>query len=546
MALKALVIGAELRAKKSALEAVRVKKAELKTREAELAKAIEEVNEKTSDDDLNAISELVDELTIEKNDLDAKELELDRVIGEMEAELASEEARQDTTPPAAAVQENNEKRGEKRNMKKADFFGMSIQERDAFFARSDVKDYLAEVRTSIREKRAIANVGLTVPVVMLDLLREYVGEYSKLYKHVRVARINGDGRQVIMGTIPEGIWTDCCANLNEMSLGFNDLEMNCYRVGGYFAVCNANLEDSDVDLAAEIFKALGQAIGVALDKAILFGRNAEATLKMPLGIASRLAQTSQPEGYPVTARPWVDLHSSNIKTIASTNTGLGLFQAIIMDLTAAKSKYSRGDLVHVMSEGTYTYLMAQAMAFEASGAIVSGLAEKKMPVIGGVIETLNFIPDNVMISGYFDNYTLAERSGQKFAQSEHIRFFQDQTVMKGTARYDGAPAIAEAFVVIGFNGVTPDATAVTFAPDEANDVQSITLNTATATVAVGSTVQLFAITAPGTGTVTWTSGTVAKATVDSDGVVTGVASGSSVITASCNGKTASCTVTVTS
>ena len=47
------------------------------------------------------------------------------------------------------------------------------------------------------------------------------------------------------------------------------------------------------------------------------------------------------------------------------------------------------------------------------------------------------------------------------------------------------------------------------------------------------------------GTVEWTSGTVAKATVDSTGVVTGKASGSSTITATCDGLSASCVVTVT-
>lgn len=171
-----------------------------------------------------------------------------------------------------------------------------------------------------------------------------------------------------------------------------------------------------------------------------------------------------------------------------------------------------------------------------------------MPVIGGAIEILNFMPDYVMVSGYFDLYTLAERAGQQFASSEHVRFLQDQTVFKGTARYDGAPAIAEAFVAIGLNGTSVDATAVTFAPDEANTVQSIALNTATAavTAAAGSqhTVQLFAITAPGAGSVSWTSSSTGKATVDDNGVVTGVASGSATITATSNGKTATCAVTV--
>lgn len=59
----------------------------------------------------------------------------------------------------------------------------------------------------------------------------------------------------------------------------------------------------------------------------------------------------------------------------------------------------------------------------------------------------------------------------------------------------------------------------------------ITLNRANATVQVGKTVTLTATTIPAGKTVTWTSGTTAKATV-TNGVVTGVAAGTSVITAS--------------
>ncbi|MBR7188336.1 MAG: Ig-like domain-containing protein [Clostridia bacterium] len=118
-------------------------------------------------------------------------------------------------------------------------------------------------------------------------------------------------------------------------------------------------------------------------------------------------------------------------------------------------------------------------------------------------------------------------------------------MFKGTARYDGGPAIAEAFVVQAINGASVTVNAVTFDPDKANSVESITLNTQTASIAGTGTVQLYAYTAPGTGSVTWASGTSAKATVSSTGLVTGVTAGTSVITATCNGKTASCTVTVT-
>ncbi len=544
--MKALYLGHRLRESKNALADAKKKKIELQNRREELEKAIDAVDTDTPIERRNEIEKQVDEWDQENTENEAELSKLDKVIREMEDELAAEEAAQNTEPVAS--RQNTENRREKKRMNNAKFYGMNLQERDAFFARSDVKDYLGEIRSAIREKRAINNVGLTVPTVVLDLLRENIEGYSKLYKYVRVARISGDGRQLIMGTIPEGIWTDCCANLNELDLGFNDLEMNCFRVGGFFSICNANLEDSDVALATELFRALGQAIGVALDKAILYGRNSNNALKMPLGVATRLAQTSQPADYSATARTWYDLHSSNIHTISNANTGVGLFQALALNMISAKSKYSTSELVHVMNEKTFTFLMAEAMAFDAAGAIVSGITNKKMPVIGGNIETLNFMPDYVIISGYFDNYTLAERAGQQFAQSEHVKFFQDQTVMKGTARYDGAPAIAEAFVMIGINGTSPDISAVTFAPDEANSVQSIALNTATATVTASTgtqhSVQLFAITEPGSGTVNWTSSSTGAATVDSDGVVTGVSSGTTIITARCNRMTATCTVTV--
>lgn len=59
----------------------------------------------------------------------------------------------------------------------------------------------------------------------------------------------------------------------------------------------------------------------------------------------------------------------------------------------------------------------------------------------------------------------------------------------------------------------------------------IVLNRSNATVEIGKTINLIATTTPAGKTVTWSSGTPAKATV-SNGVVTGVADGTAVITAS--------------
>lgn len=468
MALKALLLKKKLDESRKALDALRAKDAEFEKREAELAQSIEEVTEETTVEERNALDELVSEFEGDKAAHEEEKGKLERVVGDLENELAEEEAKQNTEPPVEAVKE--ERKGEiNMNTRCKMFEKMNVQDREAFVSREDVKSYLSEVRTAIKEKRAITNVGLTIPEVMLGLLRENIEDYSKLYKHVNVRSVRGEGRMVIMGTIPEAVWTECCANLNELSIGFYDTEVDCYKVAGYFAVCNANLEDSDLNLAGELLSAIGQAVGLALDKAILYGRNGETTQKMPLGIVSRLVQTSAPSGYPATARPWADLHTSNVIALGTAQnplTGAELMKAFILAAGAAKGRYATREKVWLMNEATYTKLVAEFMTINASGAIVTGM-NGTMPIVGGAIELLNFLPDNVVIGGYFENYLLAERRGQQFATSEHVRFLQDQTVMKGTARYDGQPVIAEAFVAIGIAGTAPTAT-MTFPSDSAN------------------------------------------------------------------------------
>ena len=467
MALRALMLRKELDQLNKQLAELRAKAEGFTAREAELETAI---NEAETDEERNTVSEAVEAFENEREEVTGEIAGLEERVSGIESELEALEENQDPAPAPAADPEpkpENRERGFTIMNKRNIFRSMDVQTRDALFAREDVTNFLTQVRTAIKEKRAITGGGLLVPEVFLGLIRENIMEYSKLYKHVNLRQIGGNGTVVVMGTIPEAVWTDCCANLNELDLTFNDAEVACWRVGGYFDVCNATLEDSDIDLASELLTVLGQAIGLALDKAILFGLGT----RMPLGVFTRLAQTAAPADYPATARPWADLHTSNIKSIASSVKGIDLFRTFLTDTAAAKGKYSRGEKVWVMNETTYTALVAAAMTIDAGGAIVAGV-NGQMPVIGGVIEVLDFVPDNVIIGGYFDLYLLAERAGTRLDQSEHVHFIQDRTVFRGTARYDGLPVIAEGFVAIGINGTTPSASGITFAPDTANAEES--------------------------------------------------------------------------
>ena len=465
MALRALMKRRELDQLNKKLSDLRSQAEGFETREAEIEKAIEEAE---TDEERSAVEEEITAFENERSENENEIAGIEEKIRGIEKELDEIEAAQDTNPAVDPVpaDEPNE-RGITIMSKRNIFRSMDAQTRTALFEREDVKAFLEQVRTAITEKRAITNGGLLVPEVFLGLIRENIMEYSKLYKHVNVRQISGNGNAVVMGTIPEAVWTDCCGILNELDLTFNDAEVGCWKVGGYFDICNATLEDSEIDLASELLTVLGQSIGFALDKAILFGLGT----RMPEGVFTRLAQTQAPADYPATARPWADLHTSNIKTIASSVTGIELFRQFLIDTAAAKGKYSRGTKVWVMNETTYTAIVAAAMAIDAGGAIVAGV-NGAMPVIGGTIEVLDFVPDNVVIGGYFDLYLLAERAGTRLDQSEHVRFIQDRTVFRGTARYDGLPVIAEGFVAIGINGTTPSASGITFAPDDANAAES--------------------------------------------------------------------------
>ena len=470
MALKQLMLGKKLEALRQKLQEFETREAELQEkraglqqREETLSAAIEEVTGETSAEEKETLEEEMSkfegdtkELEQQTKDTQQEKEQIERQIAELQNELEELESRS----AAAAKQEQRKDEPKMENRK---FFNMSAQERDAFFSRQDVKEFCDRVRSLAKEKRSVTGAELLIPPVVLDILRPRVEEASKLLKHVNLRSVPGKARQTVAGTIPEAVWTEQCAKLNELVISFTGVEVDGYKVGGFVPVCNATLEDADnVALAAEIITMLGRAIGMANDKAILYGTGK----KMPMGIIPRLVETTEPDDYQTTAREWVNLSTSNVVAI-SGKTGLELFKAIVTAAGAAKGKYSAGGKFWAMNETTWNKLLAEAMSINVTGAIVSGQG-MTMPVIGGAVELLEFMPDDVIAGGYGDLYLMVERAGTTIAQSEHVRFIEDQTVFRGTARYDGMPVIAEGFVAIGIGGTKPTGDAVTFPTDSAN------------------------------------------------------------------------------
>ncbi|MCI7495185.1 MAG: phage major capsid protein [Ruminococcus sp.] len=456
--LKALLLRNKIDSKKAELAELRTNAAELEKREKELES---DINEAKTEEEKAVVEKAVNQFEQDKAENEKSISELEAEIADMEKELDAVEQKQQT-PQTEGNADDETRKGNVKMKTRLKFFGMNAQERDVFFADDAVKSWLERVREMGKNQRSITGAELLIPDVALDLIKETVLKYSKLYKHVNVKSVPGKARQNVMGAIPEAIWTEMCSTLNELNLTFNNVEVDGYKVGGFIAICNAVLEDSDIALATEIISALGQAIGYALDKAILYGTGT----KMPLGIVTRLTQAAKPSGYSTTARAWANLTTSNVLAI-SGKTDAALFKELVIASGNAKADYSHGEMFWAMNEKTFTKLVANALTINAAGAIVTG-QNGTMPVIGGAIEKLSFIPDDVIIGGYGDLYLLAERAGTAISQSEHARFIEDQTVFKGTARYDGLPVIAEGFVAIGIGGTKPTANAVTFAEDTAN------------------------------------------------------------------------------
>lgn len=464
MALKVLLLKKQIDNKRSALEALKAKLPGFEAREKELTQAISEVE---NDEQRGGVEELIAAFEAER-DANAQAIaDLEAELRTLNDDLTAEEARH--SAPAPAARETDDTRDHTRRteimVNRTRTHTLTLRERVAGIAtREDVRVFADAMRGMIGQKRAVSGGGVTIPEVVLPLIREIVEEHSLLLKYVNLQSVRGTARQVIMGTVPEAVWTEMCGKLNEIDLSFNDVEVDGYKVGAYIGICNALKEDNDVELVSQIIHALGRAEALAVDKAILYGTG----VKMPTGIVTRLLQTAAPSGARPTDRPWADLHTSNIITISAANsTGVKLFQSILLAFGAAKKKYGAGGKVWAMNEKTHTKLISEAFSINAAGAIVTGVNDT-MPVIGGDIVELDFIPDDVIICGYGENYLMAERAARQVSQSDQVRFIEDQTVFKSTARYDGLPVIPESFVAIGISGATVSADAVTFAADTAN------------------------------------------------------------------------------
>ena len=476
MALRQLIITQRmntLRAERTALESaadeLKNRRTAWEARESAAEAAFRELDENSTDEERAAFDAEAAEVESERIALETDETanaarasEIDAELGTLEAELDELNRRAKQTAKSVQKNMNSINNTERGNTTMSDY-RMRVRE---LCANDEVRTFLGDFRAI--KTRGVKNANYTIPTVMLPLIREATERSSKLLRHVNHQRVGGEGTQNVLAGVPEAIWTDTVGKLNEVEFEFNQIQTGGSKLGAYVAVPNAYLEDSDENLAGIVIDYLGQANGFGLDKAILYGTGTN----MPVGIMTRLGANSQPAWWQTKMPTFTDLSTKNIgKLSAASVTGIKLFQEMMAVLGMAKEKYTggNGDKFWAMSEDTYIALQSALLSINASGAIVTGAA-RTLPVIGGTVEFLDFIPSGTIIGGYGTQYLLAERAGIRIGESEHAMFIEDNTVFKATSRWDGIPVSGEGFAAFSIN-TTAVTTTSTFAEDKANKTE---------------------------------------------------------------------------
>ena len=465
MALKVLLLRKKLTEAEANVRSLEETAAGFATREAELEADIAEAQ---TEEERAAVEEAVEAFEAERSENETALGEARSAVEALQEEIreAEENAKQARGQKPGAAERKEDRHMENTVVQtRTNFFGLTVQERDAFMANQEVKDFLSRFRAMKGQTRAVTGGELGIPEVMLGLLRANMTRYSKLISRVKFRALKGKARQNIAGTVPEAVWTEAVGFLNELDLTFTQVEMDGFKVGGYLAVPNSTLEDDDdLSLAYEIMEMMGAALGRGVDKAIVYGTG----VKMPVGYVTRLAAATQPAWWGTNQGPFTNLSASHVQKFAgSALTGTEFFAKLLGILAVADPAYSlSGEPTWVMNRKTHMDIMTRALAFNSAAALTAGM-HNTMPVIGGDIVELDFIPDYEISGGFMDLYPLVERAGAHVRSSDIPMMVEDQTVFVATQRMDGKPAVGEGFVAVNYAGAAP-ATTAEFAEDEAN------------------------------------------------------------------------------
>ena len=473
MALRNLILAKNIKEKNAALQKLEAEDETYASREKELCADIEAAQ---TAEQQEAVEAAVDDFDSQREAHEAAKATLRGEINALQNEL--DELEKSTPPaPAMAAAEPNKERMSTMNIPLSQirtlprgaraFDSLPQASQQAIMQDPETKQFIANVRALRGANASVTGADLAIPVSILPILNQNRFRYSKLMNRVMMRTVRGETRQPIGGLYPEAVWEECCDALNELDFKYSMVTLTCHKVGGFVLICNSLQQETDIDLLADLIEMISEALGKAKDKAVLYGKG--TAYGMPLGVVTRLAETSQPSDYPANAPTWVDLHSTHLISLDSSLTGAAFWAALRVATGNAYTLYARGELSWCMNSKTYALLESKAIATTVTGEWVA-LIGGRLPVISGQIDVLEFIPDGDIIGGYFALYLWAQHE-MAYVGTDRTGYtlrVKDATLVFGRELANGVPLIPEGFVGINIagNSVT---TTLPFAGNTAND-----------------------------------------------------------------------------
>ena len=416
MALRQIMLSKQIETKEEELRGLRAKDTEFETREKELESAIEEAK---TEEEQSVVEEEVNTFATEKEEHERSLKGLEDGIEALKEELRSLNAKRPTN-----------KKGDETGMRGKT--GTREFIREEYYERSDVRDFYGELRERLKTRangqvlpEGESGVELIIPDIIINRIRERIGDYTTLYPLVDKVVAKGRVKLILDVDTSEATWLEMRGAIPENDDSqLSAVEFDGWKIGRIVYIDNSLLEDSIINLDDYLTKRIARSIAKGLDKAIVSGTG--ATGKQPAGILPAISTEHK-----VTKKPdYVEL----IPVLGLIDTG----------------EDATGEIVAVMHRQTYYNRIATlTLHVNSNGVDVVQLPNLSKPNFLGLrVEFNNYVPKDKILFGVFDKYTLVERESVRVDMSGHYKFREDQTAVRGVGRYDGKPVMPEAFVEV--------------------------------------------------------------------------------------------------
>lgn len=415
--LKQLMLRKKLEAEKSKLIALDERSTLLDERSEAVAVAIEEAS---TDEEMMIVNDEVEAITSEEGVITGERMTIETEINAIEVELAAVDARaKDATGVKSRGKQDHTERGGE-NMHRLQIRRML--ETGEYYERGDVKEFYE----GLKNVRAVTGEGLTVPAVVVNRIMDIVGDYTTAYPLVDKIRITGTARILVDTDTGAATWLEMKGAIPTGNIGeIKNVDFDGFKVGKGVFVDNSIMQDSIVNLDDYVSKKIARSIAKALDASIISGKG--SANKQPTGIIPSLSATHLVD---VVATGWKDL----VKPIGLIDDGSDTI----------------GEITAMMKRSTYyNRCLEYSIHTDSKGNDVGKLPNLKTPdLLGLTVVFNNNIPEDKILYGDFEQYTMVERESITIDSSDQVKFMEDQTAFRGKGRFDGKPTNADAFVLI--------------------------------------------------------------------------------------------------